>query len=673
MTSHRTKARRALATAIGIAALTAAASGGGVLAAQAAPSFTAPTYDMTIGGPGHAFVYPWGMVWDPTTDTILTSDYNNYDVKRFSPSGAWLDTYNIKPYLQGQQPYTLAVDPNTGDFVVSIATSYDRFSSNGTFIHNVNTEADGGFYVPYLAINPTNGWVYVVSSDSSFTPSAVLMFNSSDVYQGDLTTTAGQAVPNGTSCTDPEFGYLRGIDVDDSGNVYVDDMSNHCVQEFSSTGVYEDSFSTKGQTSSNTRDLAVDSTNHLVYITDSAKQDVEVYNIATGSGYGKFEGLIGTPGSTVGNSCGGGGELDGPRGIAVGSGGTIYVADYTCFGIDAFNPLFDTSDPGGFVLTMPDPAIAPPAGGLNDAIGVAVSPVDDTVYVSDTFNQRVQEFDGPMSPGGTPGAFVQMWGSRLPGQSDYCAMDYPRAVAVDPAGNLWLDDTRSGWIKAYTADGNANGPLGCAIPSTGTVSSLTEFGGEGIDLECGSITCDPGEFFYSRGIFVGGPNDDVYVGDSGNLRLQVLTQTGAELPGFPVACGTADGLPTIKYSGCAGVTVDSAGNIYAASPNQGVVDVFNSSGTLVTTFGSGTLKAPFGVAMSPDHSILYVTDVTKNRVSEFSLSSTAYGDYLGSFGQEGSAHGDFNQPEGIAVDAYGNIFVNDYSNQRIEVFTPATS
>jgi DNA-binding beta-propeller fold protein YncE len=554
----------------------------------------------------------------------------------------------------GQQPYGVAVDPVTGDFVVDALLSYLRYSPTGTLLDTVSFAPEHAFYAPWIGLSPTNEDVYVVQSTGLHTQGAneVLMFDKNDNFLGSFGT-------DGANCNSGEFGLIRGIDVDSAGNVYINDVSNHCVQVFSASGSFERSFSTKAQLSSNTRGLTIDRTNDVVYIADSAKQLVAAYSTS-----GTFLGTIGTPGGSVGNSCGGGGELDGPRDQAVGPTGTVYVSDYTCFAIDAYNPLFDKSQPGGFLQQIPDPPIPPPAGGLNEAVGVAVSPDGKSVFVSDSFNQRIQEFQGPS--GTTPGAFVQMWGSREPVLADYCAMDYPRGVAVDPAnGNLWVNDTRSGYIKAYTPTGNGNGPLGCASPTGAPVSSYTEFGGQ---VQVGScVSCSPGKFFYAKGIFVGGPGDDVYVPDSANGRLQVLTQLGSELPGFPVACGTTVGNPA-GFNGCTGVTADASGTVYAASVNQGVVDVFSSSGKLLRTIGKGTLKEPFDTALSPDGSILYVTDVKNNRVSEFTASTGAY---LGSWGTKGTAKGDFDQPEGIAVDAAGRIYVNDYANDRIEVFTPA--
>jgi tripartite motif-containing protein 71 len=647
--------QRASALAAGVAVL-AIGSATGIWNAQAAPSLTAPTFKLQIGQPGSAFVYPWGMAFDPASGTILTTDYNNYQVRRFSTSGTPLAVYSNKAALNTQQPYSVVVDPTTDDFLVDYLEGYLRYTSTGTLLDTVSASAEGAFYAPWMTVNPATSNVYVANSNSATGHNFVLMYNGSDSFLGEFGTT-------GTSCSLGEFGLIRGMDVDSAGNVYVNDVSNNCVQVFSSTGTFLRYFSTKAglpaknQTSGNTRGLTIDRANNMVYVTDAGKQNVAVFTTA-----GTFVGDIGKAGS----NCAGGGQLDGPRDTAIGTNGTVYESDYACFNIDAFNPLFASSKPGGFIGSIPNPVQPPPAGGLNQAVGVAVSPVDGTVYVSDTFNQRIQEFQG--LNGTTPGAFIQMWGSRQPTLPAYCAMDYPRGVAVDSNGNLWVNDTRSGWIKEYAPAGNGNGPLGCASPTNAKVSSVSEFGGEVAAGTC--LTCSPGKFFYARGIFVGGPSNDVYVPDSDLGRLQVLTQAGKEVAGFPVACGVISRNPG-AVQGCTGVTVNATtGTIYAVSVTEGLVDVFSPTGTLLRQIGaSANMRSPFDDALSPDGSILYVTDTYNNRIDEFNPSTGAF---LGSWGSKGSTNGKFIQPQGIVVDGAGNIYVNDYGNDRIEVFAPAS-
>jgi DNA-binding beta-propeller fold protein YncE len=63
---------------------------------------------------------------------------------------------------------------------------------------------------------------------------------------------------------------------------------------------------------------------------------------------------------------------------------------------------------------------------------------------------------------------------------------------------------------------------------------------------------------------------------------------------------------------------------------------------------------------------IYVADGfgTNNRVAKF----TKDGDFVKTWGQTGSAQGQFNKIRGIAADAAGNLYVADSGNNRIQVF-----
>ena len=67
------------------------------------------------------------------------------------------------------------------------------------------------------------------------------------------------------------------------------------------------------------------------------------------------------------------------------------------------------------------------------------------------------------------------------------------------------------------------------------------------------------------------------------------------------------------------------------------------------TSGSGTLNFPLGVAVNASTGQVYVTDYMNNRVVRFAADGT----FRTSFGSLGSGNGQFNQPIGIGVNAWG--------------------
>jgi len=76
------------------------------------------------------------------------------------------------------------------------------------------------------------------------------------------------------------------------------------------------------------------------------------------------------------------------------------------------------------------------------------------------------------------------------------------------------------------------------------------------------------------------------------------------------------------------------------------------------------LLQPSDVAVGRDH-LIYVVDGVNNRVVVFDES----GKMSFSFGQKGSAPGQFNAPLGITIDRNGTLYIADTGNRRVQMFT----
>jgi DNA-binding beta-propeller fold protein YncE len=158
-----------------------------------------------------------------------------------------------------------------------------------------------------------------------------------------------------------------------------------------------------------------------------------------------------------------------------------------------------------------------------------------------------------------------------------------------------------------------------------------------------------------------GPDGRVYLADAYNGRLVMLNQNGTN-------AGTIGG--TSGFGVPSGVVFDAAGNLYVADQSRGKIYKFESNtlsplGAMGSPgSGPGQLGSPTNLAVSPDQSKLYVTELTNHRVSIFTLA----GAFVASFGSPGSAAGQFDHPFGIAVNAAGEVFVADQVNNRIQRF-----
>lgn len=153
----------------------------------------------------------------------------------------------------------------------------------------------------------------------------------------------------------------------------------------------------------------------------------------------------------------------------------------------------------------------------------------------------------------------------------------------------------------------------------------------------------------------------IRVTDTANNRVQIFAGDGqwlkSILPG-------PRGSPGYFHSPAA-VAVAPDGSIYICSLHT--VVVYQSDGKFQRHIGAGVLDSPSGVAVNADGSLVYVTDIKANSLSAFT-SEGKFSHHIGKFGESG---GDLGVPFGVAVGPDDNVYVADYFNCRVQIYTPS--
>jgi streptogramin lyase len=143
------------------------------------------------------------------------------------------------------------------------------------------------------------------------------------------------------------------------------------------------------------------------------------------------------------------GQFNLPRAVTVDDQGLIYVADSGNNRIQVFNAdgSFLRQWGSGCRLDTGEGCVEDGRGQFNEPWGIAVGP-DGSVYVSDTWNGRVQKFDAQ-------GNFVRMYGQfgATNGELGEPSFFYgPRSVVVGQDGNVYIVDTGNKRVLVLSPD-----------------------------------------------------------------------------------------------------------------------------------------------------------------------------------------------------------------------------
>jgi tripartite motif-containing protein 2/3/tripartite motif-containing protein 71 len=111
--------------------------------------------------------------------------------------------------------------------------------------------------------------------------------------------------------------------------------------------------------------------------------------------------------------------------------------------------------------------------------------------------------------------------------------------------------------------------------------------------------------------------------------------------------------------------------MYVTERDYNAVRIYEESEKTSYSYGGFGchLDSPYYIAVDDNSKRVYISEWGGNRVCVFTLE----GEYVSSFGKEGSEPGEFNFPRGLAVNDSGLLYVCDGENNRVQVFNVSIS
>jgi tripartite motif-containing protein 71 len=264
-----------------------------------------------------------------------------------------------------------------------------------------------------------------------------------------------------------------------------------------------------------------------------------------------------------------------------------------------------------------------------DPTGIALSPdhtnnLGGSLLIADRAGYVLKlksNLTGTVNKGGTPGHGKGMY-SR------------PSGITIDYSnGNIFVSNSGNHRIEKLTSDG-------ARILTAG---------------KPGSAGTGEAEFNFPTAIALDPTKRDVFVSDTGNNRIQKLTNECAFI---------------LQLHGIwsMGIAVDSNGNVYISDTNNHKIQKRTSDLQQIITewgqygSGNGEFNHPHGIAV--DSKYVFIADRSNHRVQRFGLDGT----HVNNIVTGGNA--EFRSSFGVAIDSYTNsVYVSDDGYNSIQIFT----
>jgi uncharacterized protein (TIGR03437 family) len=476
----------------------------------------------------------------------------------------------------------------------------------------------------------------------------------------------------------------RGLGFDGSGNLYICDAGNNRIRQVNATGIIStvagngsSGFSGDGGPATaasfgGTTRIALDIATNI-YISDPDNHRIRRVTAA--------DGLIHTfAGNGTNASTGDGGpalqaSLESPAGLAFDQGGNLYVADLNANRVRKIIPngtgTISTVAGNGTGNESGDGGLATLAH-LNGPAGVALqgTGTNAALLVADQDGSRIRSVNLATGIIGTIAGIISQVGMGGEGglavnASLYSPMDLFVApgpvVLIADFGNFRVRSIANGILSTIAGNGNYGYTGDGGI---GTNANLPGPDGVVIDSSGNVDVCDT---FANR------------VRTINSFGIINLT-AGSNMPGFGGDGGPATAALLVD---CQGIAIDGAGNLYVADTHDRRIRKINTAGIISTVAGNGIdnfsgdggqainaeLGNPEGVAVDA-HGNLYIADTGNNRIREVFASgiiTTVAGSATEGYAGDGgvSTGAQLNGPARVTLDAAGNIYFTDNGNNVV--------
>jgi len=619
------------------------------------------------------FNLPQGIAAD-NQGNLYISDYLNQVIRQLFNTG-----YSITPALPGGLTFNvsngvISGTPTSASTSSSYAITAYNAGGSGTATLNIAVNSVTAPAISYAGPQsyPVNIAITPLAPSSTGGSNSLSMFPLVSTFAG----IGGCGTTDGTG-TAAAFCNPPGVATDVQGNVYVADQTYNLIRKITPAGVVTTIAGTPSAGFVNGTGTAASFNQPIgvaadlqgnVYVADTYNQAIRKINPA-----GVVTTLAGNGTSGSVNGTGTGASFSYPYGAAVDLQGNVYVADLG-------NRLVRKITPAGVVSTL--------AGGgpglANDGTGTAASfaavnnvatDLQGNVYVADGSVNKIRK----ITPAGVVTTFAGSGASgSANGTGTAATFNFPRGVAVDSQGNVYVSETGNNDVRKITPAGVVS-----TVAGNGTAGAANGIGTAASFSGPSEVAVD------------GGGN--LYIADYGNNKIRKIVQTGYSIiPALPTGLsidgttGTISGTPTVasaatnyvvtanNVAGSANATINI--NVYAAPVISYTTPQTYAKGTAITPLTPVNTSSPvsaqgyssttktigtgfsylYGIAVDPARNV-YVSDYATKLIYE-----------LPSDGSAITWTSSVAYPELIAADNKGNIFAIDGSNFSIKKIVTST-